>query len=115
MNLYEKIRNAECEIPESFCMTIGQVVELIDNSEDKYGPVWAAFKFGYMQRYRVEQSSKTNKASGKGTASEADKLREHITEMTGRIRSEKRLRRIYTVAHRAFINYGLEGISERQN
>lgn len=63
----------------------------------------------------VEQSSKTNKASGKGTASETDRLREYITDMTGRIRSEKRLRRIYTVAHRAFINAGLEGISERQD
>lgn len=61
MNLYEKIRNAECEIPESFCMTVGQILELIDNSDDKYGPVWAAFKFGYMQRQRVEQSFRTNK------------------------------------------------------
>lgn len=102
MNLYDKIRNAECEIPESFCMTIRQVLELIDNSEDKCDPVWAAFKFGYMQRCRAEQISKTNKADGNRTESEAERLQRYIYDMVSQIGSERRLRQIYTVVHNLF-------------
>lgn len=117
MNLYEKIRNAECEIPEAFDMTISQAEDLIHNAnlDDSYDLVYTAFKFGYMQRCRVEQSSKTNKANEKGTASEAEKLRKHIIDTASQIRSEKRLRQIYTVAHRAFINDKKEGLNERQD
>ncbi len=114
MNLYDKIRDAECEMPESFCMTIGQVLELIDNSPSEDDLVWTAFKFGYMQRCRAERISKTNKANGNRAESEAERLRRHISEMVSRIRSEKRLQRIYAVAHRAFINDGLEALNERQ-
>lgn len=117
MNLYDKIRNAECEIPEAFDLTIPQADNLIHNADaqDRYDLVWTAFKFGYMQGKRAEQIFKTNKADGKRTESEAEKLREYITDMTSRIRSEKRLRTIYTVAHRAFINDRLEVLNERQD
>lgn len=85
MNLYDKIRNAECEMPESFCMTIGQVLELIDNSPSEDDLVWTAFKFGYMQGKRAEQISKTNKANGNRTESEADRLRENIDRILNRL------------------------------
>ena len=115
MNLYDKIRNAECEIPESFDLKISQAGELIHNADpqDRYDLVYIAFKFGYMQGKRAEQISRTNKANGNRAESEAERLRRHISEMVSRIRSEKRLQRIYAVAHRAFINDGLEAISER--
>lgn len=57
------------------------------------------------------QTCRTNEA----TAGEAEKLREYIIDMTGQIRSEKRLRTIYAVAHRAFINDRLEVLNERQD
>lgn len=107
MNLYDKIRNAECEIPESFCMTIGQVMELIDNSPHEDDLVWTAFKFGYMQRCRAEQICKTNKANGCRTESEEERLRRHICEMVSQIRSEKRLRRIFNIVHVNFLDDGL--------
>ena len=116
MNLYDKIRNAECEIPEAFDLTIPQADNLIHNADaqDRYDLVWTAFKFGYMQGKRAEQISRTNKANGNRAESEAERLRRHISEMVSRIRSEKRLQRIYAVAHRAFINDGLEALNERQ-
>lgn len=106
MNLYEKIRNAECEIPEAFDMTISQAEDLIHNADpaDKLDLVYVSFKFGYMRGKRAEQTFKTNKADGKRTESEAERLRRHIYDMVGQIRSERRLRQIYTVARRAFIN-----------
>lgn len=113
MNLYDKIRNAECEIPESFDLKISQAGELIHNADpqDRYDLVYIAFKFGYMQGKRAEQACRTNEAA----AGEAEKFRKHIIDMTGQIRSEKRLRTIYTVAHRAFINDRLEVLNERQD
>lgn len=59
MNLYEKIRNAECEIPEAFDMTISQAEDLIHNADpaDKLDLVYIAFKFGYMQRCRTNEGS----------------------------------------------------------
>lgn len=113
MNLYEKIRNTECEIPEAFDLTSLQADDLIHNADpqDRYDLVYMAFKFGYMQRKRAEQTCRTNEA----TAGEAEKLREYITDMTSQIRSEKRLRTIYAVAHRAFINDRLEVLNERQD
>ena len=68
MNLYDKIRDAECEMPESFCMTIGQVLELIDNSPSEDDLVWTAFKFGYMQRCRAETERKVRR-NGSGVIS----------------------------------------------
>ena len=46
---------------------------------------------------------------------ETEKLRKHIIDMASQIRSEKRLRQIYTVAHRAFINDRAEVLNERQD
>lgn len=46
---------------------------------------------------------------------EAENLRKHIIDTASQIRSEKRLRQIYTVAHRAFINDKKEGLNERQD
>lgn len=58
------------------------------------------------------QTYKTNKA---GTVGEAERLRKYIIDMTGKIRSEKRLRNIYNATHRAFINDRLEVLNERQD
>lgn len=55
---------------------------------------------------------KTNKATAE---SEMDQLRKHIIDMTGKNKSERRLWQIYTVAHRAFINDGLEAVNEHQD
>lgn len=113
MNLYDKIRNAECKIPESFCMGIRQMLELIDNSREDYDLAWIAFKFGYMQGQRAaKQTFKTNKA---GTTSEAEQYREHIIDMVSRIGSERRLRRIFNIVHANFLDDGLEGLNERQD
>lgn len=57
------------------------------------------------------QTSRTNEA----VTGEAEKLRKHIIDMTGQIGSERRLRRIYTVAHRGFINDRLEVLNERKD
>lgn len=117
MNLYDKIRNAECEIPESFDLKISQAGELIHNADpqDRYDLVYIAFKFGYMQGKRAEQASRTNEANGNGTESETERLRRYIYDMASQIRSEKRLRQIYTAAHRSFINDRLEVLNERQD
>lgn len=58
---------------------------------------------------------RTNKANGNRTESEPERLRRHICEMVSQIGSEKRLRNIYAVAHRAFINDRLEALNERQD
>lgn len=47
--------------------------------------------------------------------SEAERLRRYICEMASQIRSERRLRQIYTIVHGAFINDGLEVLNERQD
>lgn len=112
MNFYDKIRNTDCKIPEAFDMRIRQAVGLYSAASDKLDLVYIAFKFGYMQGRRFEQASRTNKPAEE---SEQERLRRYICEMAGHIRSERRLRRIYTVAHRAFINDGLEALNERQD
>lgn len=91
MNLYDKIRNAECEIPESFDLKISQAGELIHNADpqDRYDLVYIAFKFGYMQGKRAEQIFKTNKADGKRTESEAEKLREDIDKKLAEMDNDK--------------------------
>lgn len=54
----------------------------------------------------------TNKA---GTSGEADRLRRYISEMVSQIRSERRLRQIYTVARNLSINDRLEASNEHQD
>ena len=112
MSLYEKIRNTCGEIPEAFDMRLGQADELHAAASDRLDLAYIAFRFGYMQGRRFEQASRTNKAVG---GSEEERLRERICEMAGRIRSERRLRQIYTVAHRAFIRDRLEASDERMD
>lgn len=91
MNLYDKIRNAECEIPEAFDLTIPQADELIHNADmqDRYDLAHTAFKFGYMQGCRAEQECRTNKPGGKRTESEADRSRERIIEKLAEMDNEK--------------------------
>ena len=115
MNLYDKVRNAECEIPESFDMGADQLIDFAQHSQGRYDQACIAFKFGYMQGCRKVQKCRTNKASGKRTESEAERLRRYICEMASQIRSERRLRQIYTIVHGAFINDGLEVLNERQD
>lgn len=67
------------------------------------------------RRKRAEQASRTNEANGNGTESETERLRRYIYDMASQIRSEKRLRQIYTAAHRSFINDRLEVLNERQD
>ncbi len=45
--------------------------------------------------------------------SDSERLQRYICEMVSQIGSERRLRQIYTVAHRAFINDRLEALNER--
>lgn len=61
------------------------------------------------------QASRTNEANGNGTESETERLRRYIYDMASQIRSEKRLRQIYTAARRSFINDRLEVLNERQD
>lgn len=112
MNFYDKIKQAEVSIPRTFNLTSSQMLDLESNAPDMFYMIFTAFKFGYMQGRRFEQASRTNKPAEE---SEQERLRRYICEMAGHIRSERRLRRIYTVAHRAFINDGLEALNERQD
>lgn len=58
MNLYDKVRNAECEIPESFDMGAGQLIDFAQHSQDRYDLACIAFKFGYMQGCRNAEQTK---------------------------------------------------------
>ena len=73
--------------------------------------MYIVFKFGYIQGKHAEQTCRTNETA----AGEAEKLRKRIIDMAGQIGSENRLRTIYAVAHRAFINDRLEVLNERQD
>ena len=110
MSLYEKIRNTEESILRTFSLTSSQMLDLADNAPDMFYMIITAFKFGYMQGRRFEQASRTNKAVG---GSEEERLRGRICEMAGQTRSKRRLRQIFTVAHRAFIKDKLEASDER--
>lgn len=62
------------------------------------------------EQCRIEQASKTNKTAEEN---ELDRLRKNICDLSSKIRSERRLRQIYTVAHRAFLNDRMEALNER--
>lgn len=115
MNLYDTVRNTECIIPEEFDLKIGGAEDLLHSADirDRYDLVCIAFKFGYMQGQRAtKQAGKTNKA---GTAGEEEQFRERIIDMISRIRSERRLRRIYNIVNVNFLDDRLEGLNERKD
>lgn len=50
MNLYDRIKNSKCEIPEGLDMKVNQAAELLKAAEthDRFDLMYTAFKFGYM-------------------------------------------------------------------
>lgn len=100
MNLYDRIKNSKCEIPEGLDMKVNQAAELLKAAEthDRFDLMYTAFKFGYMQGCKAERILKT---------AETDMNRSRICDMVGKIRSTRRLERIFTYTHREFIKDGL--------
>lgn len=94
MNLYSRIRNTECDIPEEFDLKDEQVEELVSDAEmhDKYNLMRTAFKFGYIQGCRAEQYKKD--AKGK---------KELIHRMVDEITDQARIDRIFYIVHANFI------------
>ncbi len=62
------------------------------------------------EKCRTEPASKANKDTEEN---ELDKLRKNICDLSSKIRSERRLRQIFTIAHRAFLNDRMEALNER--
>lgn len=59
INLCDKIREEELEIPQSFDLSVKHLYDLQNNVPDKYDKICLAFKFGYMQAQRAEKVNKT--------------------------------------------------------
>ena len=59
INLCDKIREEEFEIPQSFDLSVKHLYDLQNNVPDKYDKICLAFKFGYMQAQRAEKVNKT--------------------------------------------------------
>ena len=59
INLGDKIREEELEIPQSFDLSVKHLYDLQNNVPDKYDKICLAFKFGYMQAQRAEKVNKT--------------------------------------------------------
>ena len=59
INLCDKIREEELEIPQSFDLSVKHLYDLQNNVPDKYDKICLAFKFGYMQAQRAEKENKT--------------------------------------------------------
>lgn len=58
INLCDKIREEELEIPQSFDLSVKHLYDLQNNVPDKYDKICLAFKFGYMQAQRAEKANK---------------------------------------------------------
>lgn len=95
MNLYNRIKNADYEIPEEYDLKIGQAEELLHNVDihDRFDLVCIAFKFGYMQGCRAEQDRKYAMHGKK----------ELIHRMIEDIADDSRIDRIFNMVHRNFI------------
>lgn len=53
MNFYEKINQAEVNIPDRFAFTSLQVLDIRRNAPDMFYALLVAFKYGYMQGIKV--------------------------------------------------------------
>lgn len=88
INLCDKIREEELEIPQSFDLSVKHLYDLQNNVPDKYDKICLAFKFGYMQAQRAEKVNKTKEENNQELSASATYKKKFILEEIEKMNEE---------------------------